>query len=121
MPTDTIKFAVVLSLVVVLLSTVRLIVALIENLGITARLKVKVSEEQAARQALTDSEMLSQAITDSVLDGLYVVGPDGLMKFVNPAALRFDSPWVSWRLWRFVLGLDRLVVAVSVEALVCRF
>jgi PAS domain S-box-containing protein len=98
-PTGTIKFAVVLSLVVVLLSAVRLIVALSENLRITARLKVKVSDEQAARQALTDSEIdrkaergrateLSQAITDSVLDGLYVVGPDGLMKFVNPAALR---------------------------------
>jgi PAS domain S-box-containing protein len=98
-PRDTTKFAVVLSLVVLLLATVRLVVALIENLRIAGRLEVKISDERAARQALTSSEIdrkaergraaeLSQAITDSVVDGLYVVDSDGLLAFVNPAALR---------------------------------
>ncbi|MGZ5418735.1 MAG: EAL domain-containing protein [Nocardioides sp.] len=96
---NTTEFAVVVALVVLLLATVQLVVALIENLRITSRLEVKISDERAAREALTSSETgrkaergraahLSQAIADSVVDGLYVVDSEGLLAFVNPAALR---------------------------------
>ena len=82
------NLSVVVALVALTLATLRMMVALIENVRGREALASGVTARESAEAVSDRAAALSLAITDSVVEGLLVADANGLLTFTNPAALR---------------------------------